>query len=100
MGRAVVFIQTKKYNKAVIELTYLIDFLNRTLKPDDRTAARTRVAGSRPRAAAGARGGALAAPHARAAGRAERRGLVVASVTKANRPMKRSVMVVGSGFFM
>lgn len=37
MGRALVFIQTKKYNKAVIELTYLIDYLNRTLKPDDRT---------------------------------------------------------------
>jgi tetratricopeptide (TPR) repeat protein len=37
MGRALVYIQTKKYNKAVIELTYLIDYLNRTLKPDDRT---------------------------------------------------------------
>jgi tetratricopeptide (TPR) repeat protein len=37
MGRALVYIQTKKYDKAIIELTYLIDYLNRTLKPDDRT---------------------------------------------------------------
>ena len=37
MGRALIFIQTKKYDKAVIELTHLIDYLNRTLKPDDRT---------------------------------------------------------------
>ncbi|HUT50898.1 MAG TPA: tetratricopeptide repeat protein [Alphaproteobacteria bacterium] len=37
MGRALVYIQTKKHNKAVIELTYLIDYLNRTLKSDDRT---------------------------------------------------------------
>ena len=37
MGRAVIFIQTKKYDKAVIELTYLINYLKRTLTPDDRT---------------------------------------------------------------
>jgi len=37
MGRALVFIQTKKHDKAITELTYLIDYLNRTLKPDDRT---------------------------------------------------------------
>jgi len=37
MGRALIYIQTKKYDKAVIELTYLIDYLKRTLKPDDRT---------------------------------------------------------------
>ena len=37
MGRALVYIQTKKYDKAVAELTYLIKYLKRTLEPGDRT---------------------------------------------------------------
>lgn len=37
MGRALVFIQTKKYDKAITELTYLINYLKRTLESDDRT---------------------------------------------------------------
>lgn len=37
MGRALVFIQTKKYKDAIAELDYLIDFLNKTLKADDLT---------------------------------------------------------------
>ena len=37
MGRALVFIQAERYEDAIAELTYLIDFLNRTLTPDDST---------------------------------------------------------------
>jgi len=37
MGRALVFIQTKKYGPAVKELNYLIGFLTKTLQPDDKT---------------------------------------------------------------
>ncbi|NKB55621.1 MAG: tetratricopeptide repeat protein [Alphaproteobacteria bacterium] len=37
MGRALVFIQTERYDDAVAELTYLIDFSNRTLTPEDAT---------------------------------------------------------------
>jgi tetratricopeptide (TPR) repeat protein len=37
MGRALVFIQTERYDEAIAELQYLIDFLNRTLQPDDLT---------------------------------------------------------------
>ncbi len=37
MGRALVFIQTKQYDKALAELTYLIDYLKKNLKPDDPT---------------------------------------------------------------
>jgi len=37
MGRALVFIQAERYDDAVAELTYLIDFLNRTLAPGDAT---------------------------------------------------------------
>ncbi|RMD63393.1 MAG: tetratricopeptide repeat protein [Alphaproteobacteria bacterium] len=37
MGRALVYIQTKRYDKAIAELDYLIDYLNRTLEPDDPT---------------------------------------------------------------
>ena len=37
MGRAVVFIQTERYPEAIAELTYLIDYLNKTLVDDDRT---------------------------------------------------------------
>ena len=37
MGRALVFIQTKKYGPAVKELTYLIGYLTRTLEADDKT---------------------------------------------------------------
>ncbi len=37
MGRALVFIQTERYDDAIAELTYLIDYLNRTLTSDDTT---------------------------------------------------------------
>ena len=37
MGRALVYIQTGKYEQATKELTHLIDFLTRTVKPDDTT---------------------------------------------------------------
>ena len=37
MGRALVFIQTSKFREATSELTYLIDFLEKTLEEDDRT---------------------------------------------------------------
>ena len=37
MGRALVFIKTKQYDKAFAELTYLIDFLKKNLEPDDPT---------------------------------------------------------------
>lgn len=37
MGRALVFIQTERYDEAITELKYLIDFLDRTLVPDDLT---------------------------------------------------------------
>ncbi len=37
MGRALVFIQTENYGEAIAELTYLIDFLDRTLDPEDLT---------------------------------------------------------------
>lgn len=37
MGRALVFIQTKKYGPARKELTFLIGYLTKTLKADDKT---------------------------------------------------------------
>ncbi len=37
MGRALVYIQQERYGHAVRELDHLIDFLNETLVPDDRT---------------------------------------------------------------
>ncbi len=37
MGRAIVFMQTGNYIEAAGELTYLIEFLKKTLKPDDPT---------------------------------------------------------------
>ncbi|MCG8545205.1 MAG: tetratricopeptide repeat protein [Alphaproteobacteria bacterium] len=37
MGRAIVFIQTERYPEAIAELTYLIDFLNKSLADDDST---------------------------------------------------------------
>jgi len=37
MGRALVFLRTEKYADAIAEFTYLIDYLNRTLTPDDST---------------------------------------------------------------
>jgi tetratricopeptide (TPR) repeat protein len=37
MGRALVFIQSERYDEAIAELTYLIAYLNRTLQPDDLT---------------------------------------------------------------
>jgi tetratricopeptide (TPR) repeat protein len=37
MGRALVFIQTERYDEAIAELTYLIAYLDRTLAPDDLT---------------------------------------------------------------
>lgn len=37
MGRALVFLQTKRYDEAEAEFTYLIDYLARNLKPDDIT---------------------------------------------------------------
>lgn len=37
MGRALVFIQTERYDEAIAELDYLIDFLDKTLQPDDAT---------------------------------------------------------------
>lgn len=37
MGRALVFIQTKKYGPAIKELTFLIGYLTKTLKADDKT---------------------------------------------------------------
>ncbi len=37
IGRALVFIQTSKFPEAISELTYLIEFLERTLEQDDRT---------------------------------------------------------------
>ncbi len=37
MGRALVFIQTERYEEALSELDYLIDFLQRTLEDDDAT---------------------------------------------------------------
>ncbi len=38
MGRALVFIQTKQYDKASAELTYLIDYLKKNLDPPTRRA--------------------------------------------------------------
>ena len=37
MGRALVFIQTDRHDDAIAELSYLIDFSNRTLSADDST---------------------------------------------------------------
>ena len=37
MGRGIVFLQTEKFKEARAEFTYLIDYLNKTLKPDDPT---------------------------------------------------------------
>ncbi|MFQ5774504.1 MAG: tetratricopeptide repeat protein [Kiloniellaceae bacterium] len=37
MGRALVFIQTERYDEAIAELDYLIDYLERTLAADDAT---------------------------------------------------------------
>jgi tetratricopeptide (TPR) repeat protein len=37
MGRALVFIQTERYDDALAELDYLIEFLDKTLEPDDDT---------------------------------------------------------------
>jgi tetratricopeptide (TPR) repeat protein len=37
MGRALVFIQAEQYDDAIAELTYLIEFSNRTLTEDDAT---------------------------------------------------------------
>jgi len=37
MGRALVFIQTERYDEAIAELNYLIAYLDRTLVPDDFT---------------------------------------------------------------
>jgi len=37
MGRALVFLQTKRYPEALAELDYLINYLERTLEPDDPT---------------------------------------------------------------
>jgi tetratricopeptide (TPR) repeat protein len=37
MGRALVFIQTERYEEAIAELDALIDFLEETLEPDDNT---------------------------------------------------------------
>jgi tetratricopeptide (TPR) repeat protein len=44
MGRALVYIQTGKADKAVAELTHLIDFLVKTLKSDDITGRATLAA--------------------------------------------------------
>ena len=37
MGRALVFIQTERYDDAIAELDYLIRFLTENLEPDDQT---------------------------------------------------------------
>jgi len=37
MGRALVFIQTERYEEAIRELDYLIAYLEKTLEPDDTT---------------------------------------------------------------
>jgi len=37
MGRALVFLQTERYPEALAELDYLINYLERTLEPDDPT---------------------------------------------------------------
>jgi tetratricopeptide (TPR) repeat protein len=37
MGRALVFIVTERLDEAIAELDYLIDHLNKTLEPDDKT---------------------------------------------------------------
>lgn len=37
MGRALVFLQTERYPEALAEFDYLIDYLERTLEPDDPT---------------------------------------------------------------
>ncbi len=37
MGRAIVFIRTEQYDLAIAELDYLIDFLAKSLEPDDTT---------------------------------------------------------------
>jgi len=37
MGRGIAFLQTGKFKEARAEFTYLIDYLNKTLKPDDPT---------------------------------------------------------------
>ncbi len=37
MGRALVFIQTERYDDAIAEFDYLIQFLEETLEPDDQT---------------------------------------------------------------
>ena len=37
MGRGIVFLKTGKFKEARAEFTYLIDYLNKTLKPDDPT---------------------------------------------------------------
>ena len=44
MGRALVFIKSGRRREAVAELTYLIDFLQRTLTPDDLTGRATLAA--------------------------------------------------------
>lgn len=37
MGRALVFVQSQRYDEALAELDYLIDYLNRNLDPEDTT---------------------------------------------------------------
>lgn len=37
MGRALVYLQTEKYDQALAELTHLIDYLTKTLQKDDET---------------------------------------------------------------
>ena len=37
MGRALVYIQTERYDEAIAELDYLIDYLNKTVTDDDST---------------------------------------------------------------
>jgi tetratricopeptide (TPR) repeat protein len=37
MGRALVYVQTERYREAKAELGYLIEYLERTLQPDDKT---------------------------------------------------------------
>ncbi len=44
MGRAIVFIQTERLDDAMAELDYLIDFLKRSLEPDDTTGTGTLAA--------------------------------------------------------
>lgn len=44
MGRAIVFLKTKQWDKSEAAFTYLIDYLTRTLKPDDPTGRATLAA--------------------------------------------------------